>query len=459
MSVLLVFPRMGQRTGDPPLGIAYVAAYLRSRGVPVKIFDTTFRDSWGYVKRRISDEHPDILGIYSTTTMLRDAFKVADVAKEAGIPLVVLGGPHPSVSPEETLGHRSVDAVVVGEGEHSFFRVVKGFHRRSIRGLVGIPNVYVKIGKKIHRARERYFIENLDDIPFPARDLLDMESYIRNWFQLDAVSRGLRGTSVFSMRYCPYNCTFCQPAVKEMFGKRMRRRSPQNIIEELKYLKDKYKIDAFQIYDDTFLLDWEYVDDFCTRMIDEGLGLLWSCHTRADLLPGSGLIKKMRSAGLRMVGIGIESGVQRILDMYNKGITPEQTSHAIDTFKSHGIRVRGYFILGAPTETLAEIKQTTSFAVDSLLDEAVFSILCPFPGTYLYDTAKASGWCIREEWGPEHYYSKSPFVSCIIPGRLIRRYQRIAFMRFYFHRRRLRYIANSVIGARRGTNKIRTYFI
>ncbi len=459
MSVLLIFPSMGHRTGDPPLGIAYVAAYLRDNGVQVRILDTTFRGSWEYVRRSIRNENPDIVGIYSTTTMLRDALNVAGIAKVEGTPLVVLGGPHPSVSPDQTLEDRNVDAVVVGEGEYSFLRIVQEFREKGVSGLRGIPNVYVKTGDTIQGSGKRYFIENLDTVPFPARDLLDMESYIRNWFQMDAVSSGLRGTSVFTMRYCPYNCTFCQPAVREMFGNRMRRRSPRNIIEELKHLKEKYNIEAFQIYDDTFLLDWKHVDDFCTMMIDEKLDLIWSCHARANLIPGGRLIRKMRRAGLRMVGIGIESGTQRILDIYRKGITPEQADKAIRTFKSHGIMVRGLFILGAQTETLSEIKKTISFAVDSSLDEAVFSILCPFPGTYLHETAKASGWCIQDEWETGYYYSRSPFVSSVLPERIIRKYQRIAFLRFYFHRNRLRYIANSFLGIRKSFNKIRTYFI
>ncbi len=447
-------------TGDPPLGIAYVASYVKQRGFDVRILDTTFNHSWNFVERTIRKEKPDIIGIYSATTMIRDALRTADIGKANGVPLVVLGGPHPSVRPEETLAHRSVDAVVIGEGEYAFHKIAENFGKNGeIKDFAKIPNLYFKLNGKIRKNEKRHFIKNLDSIPPPSRELLDMENYIKHWFQMDVVAPGLKGTSIFTSRCCPYECAFCQPTVKKMFGNTMRRRSQENIIEELKYLKKKYRINAFQIYDDIFLIDNNYVSEFCERMIEEDLNLMWTCHARANIPLDDKLIEKMRAAGLRSVGIGIESGSQRILNMYNKRINLQQAKTIIKSFKKHGIMVRGFFIMGAPTETVREMKKTISFAVNSRIDEGVFSILCPFPGTHIYEKAKEMGWEISEDWSPDCYYSRSGFRSGTLPEKIVKRYQQIAMILFYFHPFRARYLLNSLLQPRRSFAKIKTYFI
>ena len=146
----------------------------------------------------------------------------------------MLGGPHPSIRPIEVINLPYVDAIVVGEGEYSFWKIVDEFEKRQeVADLVGIPNTYVKVKGRIYPSNERHFIKNLDEIPFPARDLLEMELYIKHWFQLDAVGPNLRGTNVYLSRSCPFSCSFCQPTLKIMFGKFLRRRSPQNIVEDL----------------------------------------------------------------------------------------------------------------------------------------------------------------------------------------------------------------------------------
>ncbi len=460
MKILLAYPKMKYVTGDPPLGVAYLASFLKKRGYEVKILDTTFNHSWKFVEKTIKSEKPSILGIYSATTMIKDALKTADIGKASGVPLVVLGGPHPSMRPEETLNHKSVDAVVIGEGEYSFYKIVQAFEETGdTKNFIKIPNLYFKLNGKIERNKERYFIENLDSIPFPARELLDMESYIKHWFQMDVVSPGLKGTAILTSRSCPYECAFCQPTVNRMFGGIIRRRSPENIIEELKHLKKKYKINAFQIYDDIFLIDSNYIESFCDKLMEEDLGLLWTCHARVNILFEEKLVKKMYAAGLRSVGIGIESGSQRILDMYKKGINLNQVKGAIKSFRKHGIKIRGFFIMGAPTETVKEMKKTIHFAVNSRIDEGVFSILCPFPGTYIYEMAKERGWEISEEWNPDFYYSRSGFKSGTLPEKLIKRYQQLAMLLFYFHPFRARYLLNSLLQPRRSVAKIKTYFI
>ncbi|MDI6826372.1 MAG: radical SAM protein [Candidatus Aenigmarchaeota archaeon] len=446
-------------TGDPPLGVAYIASYLRERGISVDVLDTTFKNSYSFVEKIIKHQKPDILGISAISTMMNDAIEIGKIGKSNGIPLVILGGPGPSVQPEKTLKSENVDAVVIGEGEYSFDKIVERFERKEkIEDLIGIPNLYVKYQGKIKKCNERYFIKNLDDIPFPARDLLDMGKYFKHWFHLDSVSPRFRGTNIFTGRSCPFNCTFCQPTLKKMFGNFLRRRSPMNVVEELKHLKENYRINAFFIIDDLFMINSKYIDNFCNEILREGLDLRWSCQSRVDTIPSRVLIEKMHKAGLRLVDIGIESGSQRVLELYNKKITLNQAKKAIKIFRSCSIKTRGYFILGAPTESLKEMKQTISFAINSKLDEAAFSILTPFPGTYLYDMAKSKGWKITNEWASEHYYKKGGFLSNVLPENVIRKYQRLAFLGFYLHPYRARYLFNSALGLRRALAKLRCYF-
>jgi len=466
MNVLLVFPRPKIITGDPPLGIAYVASYLRERipGINIKILDTTFNNNSKFIIKNIKETKPDIMGIYTSSLMMNNAFRIANIAKnEFDIPLVAFGGPHASILPKDTLNHKSVDAITIGEGEYSFSKIVENFGKRNdINDLKGIPNVHFKYNGKIIRNEKRYFIQNLDSIPFPARDLLYMEKYIKNWFQMDSVSSMLRGTSIFTTRYCPYNCTFCQPTTKLMFGNFIRRRSPENIIEELKHLKKRYKINAFQIYDDIFMINEKYLNDFCDKMLKEDLDLVWMCHQKSDVFFKSDLLKKMYRGGLRLVGIGIESGSQRILDdIYKKGIDLTQTKKVISKLKKSGIKIRGYFIIGAPTESVQEIQKSISFATTSELDEAVFSILCPLPGTYLFDMIKSKGWEIIdiEDMELEHYYSSTAFISGTLPSKILKKYQRVAMIKFYFDPSRIGYLVNSFRNPRKAFNKIKTYFL
>lgn len=459
MKVLLVFPNMKIVTGEPPLGLGYIAAYLRE-SAKIKILDTTFRPSIKWAEKFIKREKADIVGIYSSTVMFKDAIEIAKIAKKYDTPLVVMGGPHPSIRPEEVIRLQYIDAVVIGEGEYSFFKIVEKFENRNeIKDLVGIPNVYLKYNGKIIKNNARYFIENLDELPFPARDLFDMEKYIKHWFQFDVVYPNLRGTNVCLTRSCPFSCTFCQPTLKLMFGPKLRRRSPQNIVQEFKLLKEEYKINAVQSIDDLFFIDEKYIRNFCEELLKEKSDILWGCQSRVDTIPSDETLRLAYKSGLRMVSLGIESGCTRILKIYNKGISINQIKFAVRKLKKHGIKIRGYFIIGCPTETIKEIVQTIKLAVSLKLDEAAFSILTPFPGTYLYKIAESKGWLIDEEWDYKRYYSKGGFLTGTLPDGVIRKYQRLAFLAFYLHPYRFNYLLNSMLNLRRSFAKLRCYFV
>jgi len=379
--VALCFPRFRYPCGDPPLGVAYLAAVLREEGVEVDILDSTFwsspLDKYG---RLFGSRRYDIVGISCMTSMVRDALEVAKAAKGANPRcLVVVGGPHPTVMPEHVLSSPFVDAVAIGEGERTIIELV-----RAGGDFTKVPGMAYKEGREVKFTPPRKPLDNLDEVPFPAWDLLPMSLYLKHWYQLDAVSFGLKGTNILGSRGCPFDCTYCQPTLRALFGHRLRKRSPESIVAELEELRRRYGIQGFMWLDDTFTIDRGWVRRVCNALIDADLGLVWGCNVRADFYDPD-LLALMKRAGLRVVHIGIETASQRILDgVYRKGVTVEGAERLVRLAKRMGLKVRGYFMLGAPTETLREALSTVWLAVRLPLDDATFSITTPLPGTHLY---------------------------------------------------------------------------
>lgn len=429
MKILLIFPRYKYPSCDPPLGISYVASFIREKtDVNVEIIDTTFHDSYSKLMLRLKRSNYDLIGIYADVVSINNSLKVAKISKIYNPDaLVVIAGPFPTIEPDKALKYDYVDVVVVGEGEQTFYELIKNeLNFENVKGIL-----YKKNGK-IRKNGQRNFIENLDEIPFPARDLLPMKKYIRNWYQLDIVSPNLKGTHIIASRGCPYNCSYCQPTLRKIFGPKLRFRTPQNILEELLHLKEKYNINAFTFEDDTFIINQKWVERVCNELIKCDLDLFWGCNVRADLV-NKPLLEKMKKAGLVKIYIGIETPNERILrSVYNKQITLKQIKDSVKIANSLGLKIQGYFMLGAPTEMIKDIKKTIDFAKSLKIDEAMFSITTPLPGTYLF-----------ERFGNEindfenfDYYSKYTFSDLKIK-RFIIHLKRMAYLKFYLSKERI----------------------
>jgi radical SAM superfamily enzyme YgiQ (UPF0313 family) len=433
MKIALIFPRYKYVSGDVPLGLCYLAAYLKknNKEVVIDFFDTTFHKDKTVLKDILSTKKYDLVGISSMSIMINDAFDIAKCIKEINSDtFVIFGGPHPTVLPAETIVNPYLDAICIGEGENTFEELI-----RNKGNPEGIAGIWYKKGKEIIKNSPRGPIQDLDTVPFPALDLVDMEKYIAYWFQLDSVKKGLKGINIIASRGCPYNCSYCQPTLRKIFGKVVRKRSAKNIVAELKILKDKYKIDAFNLVDDTFVFNKQWVMEVCDLLLNAGLNLQWGCNSRANLVDEE-LFTKMKEAGLRKVFMGVESGSQRILDdIYQKGITLEQIKNSARILKKLKLKVQGYFMLGAPTETLQEVWSTIKLAVSLPIDEATFSVTTPLPGTNLWDKTKEH---IEKNVSEFDYYKTSVYSKKItLPEKRINRLKRIAFLSFYLSPRRL----------------------
>ncbi len=431
MKVALIFPRYKYPTGDPPLGIAYIAAYAKKEtDAEIEIIDTTFDQSDLRMREAIQKGRYDIVAISAMTSMIGDAFKVAKLVKAHNASTkVIIGGPHATVAPEHALANPNVDAVIIGEGELTFADIIKK------NGFRGINGVWYKEKGSIKKNKPREPIPDLDSLPYPALEFFDMKKYMSHWFQLDSVAPDLRGTSIIASRGCPYACTYCQPTLKCIFGNKIRKRSAKNIVDEIEDRKKRYNINAFMFQDDTLIMNKKWVHEICKELKERGIDLIWGCNVRANLVTYD-LLKEMKEVGLRKVFMGIESGSQRILDeVYDKRITLAQVRNATKTAKRLGLKMQGYFMMGAPTETEKEINNTIRFARNLEIDEATFSITTPLPHTFLYDKTKQHILKNIEEFD----YYKTPVYSedIVVSAVKLKYLKKKAFLSFYLSPKRV----------------------
>ena len=456
LRVCLVFPRFKYISGDPPLGIAYIASYLKEKlpDVDMSIIDTTFERSLEIVRKSLEDINPDIVGIYLDTIMYTDGIRIARMAREKGA-FVVAGGPHATMAYESVINY--VDMVILGEGEKTFTHVVETFPDIEIKSLKGV--VCKRDGKRFEN-KDLNLTEDIDTIPIPDRNLLDMDKYIREWNYLDSVKMGTKGTTMITSRGCPYRCTFCQPTLESIFGKKLRMRSPESVVEEMCYLKGRYSIGGIFFHDDTFTVNREWVLKFCDLVEDKGIRVLWGCNTRANTVDEK-LLERMFEVGLRNIHLGIESGSQEILDkVYNKGIMLDDVRKVVDGANRLHINVLGFFMLGAPGESEEEINKTIRLANSLKLKEATFSITTPIPGTYLYDMVRKRGLHISDDFTDFDYYSKRSFSGDNLTFTCLKTLQKKALFSFYTHPFRWGYVARHLVspnGMKRLMRKVRRF--
>ncbi len=437
--VALLFPRFRYPSGDYPLGIATLAAYIRREiAVDVVVCDTTFDARLEVIARFLDAEKPDYVGIGMSTLMLGEGLAAARMAKARGL-RVFVGGPHPTTDPASLLALDTIDACVIGEGEEATVDLLNQW----IRGETGpIEGAWVKEGGTVHERARRPGLRDLDLLPFPAWDLVDMEAYIAAWGQLDSFRSGLRGVNLMASRGCPYECSFCQPVLDAMFGKKLRARTPGSVIAEIVELHRRFAIEGFWFTDDTFTTNRKWVTEFCAQLRATGLTLFWGCTTRANLIAPA-LMKTMVDAGLRKVGIGMESATEHIREeVYKKGVSADAITHTVQVARDHGVSTLLFLMLGAPGETRAEMRATIEMATRLPADEASFSLFVPIPGTALWRQMVDSGYEMSADYTDYDYYARQPFVGEVSRFEL-RMIQRFAYLRFYGHPLRWRSVAQN----------------
>lgn len=414
MKVLLVqCPSIPNRNTGPPTGLGYLASYLERANHKVRIIDSIIlKYTIDDIKRDLKQFDPDVLGISVTTPFFNNTKSIIEIAKEHNPNcLIVLGGPHPTVKPKETLElSPDIDVVVRGEGELTFTELVDSFENR--KNFFNIRGISFQSNGRIIENIDRPLIENLDSLPFPAYHLLPMEKYkikekIRNIGLVGKQNQPY--CTIQTIRGCPYNCSFC--ASRLLWGKTYRSRSPENVVEELKILRYKYGKKIIEFYDDSFTIDKQRVLKLCRLIKEEGIDISWICETRVDLFDND-IALALKNSGCKLVVFGLESGVQKSLDFLKKGIKVEDSKRAVKIAKEVGLKVGSPFMIGIPGETKEMIKTTLSFAKELNLDYNSYGLLTPLPGTYVYNLAQENNWFLIED------YSKYNFSNPVmkVPG-------------------------------------------
>nr|MDO8076975.1 radical SAM protein [Candidatus Freyarchaeota archaeon] len=383
MRVMFVFPPSVSAilnilgTTSPPLGLAYLASSLEKEGVKVRIVDAQALNlGFDDIEQEIRRWKPDVVGATGATPAYLDALRVLEIAKNHGA-ATVAGGPHFSFTDVETLElFPFVDFVVRGEGEETMVELVNALQGRG--EFPDIPGLTYRDKNVVRRNPDRPLIEDIDGVPFPAFHLLPMNRYTFGEH---------RYATVMTSRGCPYKCVFC--ASSKLFGKRWRGRSPENVVDELEHLAEKYRVRNIEFLDDTFTLNQRRAEKICDEIVDRRLDIVWNCSSRVNTI-SHGLLEKMKRAGCDSIYYGVESGSQEILDRMKKGITLEQIVRAFRITKRVGMEIIGSFIIGFPGETVDTIKKTINFAKFLKPDYAQFTICTPYPGTELYEIIEKS---------------------------------------------------------------------
>ncbi len=382
MRIALVTPEWKFENPYPPLGLAYIAAALERDGHCVRIFDLTLgKIPFENNMEEIIKFSPDIVGISCMTHNYYDALKVAKYLKSKTDVPIVFGGPHPTIMPEDVLKNEYVDFVIMGEGEDIFLKLCQRLEdKEGNKEFNEIGGLCFKDNNKIIVQPKKQFIENLDEIPFPARHLLKLDSYTL------VDDYGHKMITIMSSRGCPYGCTYCY---KGLFGRTYRQRSSQNIIDEIKYCIDRFDSKSFYFIDDLFTLNLKRIEELANAIKKENLDIRWQCLARVNNATPQ-MFKQMKETGCHKVHFGIESGNQNILNKVKKGITLEQVKNAVKYCKDSGIKTKGYFMIGMPGDTIETMQDTLSLARELELDDTMFSITTPFPGTELWNSIDKS---------------------------------------------------------------------
>jgi len=370
----------------PPQGICQIAAVTRELGHETSIIDAMVLGlSTEETIDRVLSASPECVGFSSTTMQIHQAAEIANALKERNPEIhILLGGPHASAVPEETLADfGAFDVAVMGEGEYATPEILAAFEKKH--DLQNVTGIAFREGNLVRITPPRPFIKNLDDLPMPAWDLLpDMgKFYQQSVARIDA----LPAASITTSRGCPYRCIFCSHSV---YGASYRFHSVEYVQEMIHCLVDRYHIRSIAFEDENFTASKKRLREICGLFTQSRNRLTWTCASRVDTLNADDLAL-MKQAGCTSISFGIESGNQPILDLIGKRLTKEKIVEGVGMTDRAGIRARGYFIIGHPTETIDTINETREFMKELDLSEAQVSYMCPFPGTQLAAEAHKYG--------------------------------------------------------------------
>jgi len=373
LDVALIHPPFGK--GDvrkldicsPPIGLAYIGAFLRESDHRVFIIDAeSERLNEAQILERVN--RADLVGITTTAPTYNSALELTNLIKQSNnSTTVVLGGPQATFLDRECLERSAADAVVRGEGESTMLDIATSIESGGISDVEGTT---VREGSTIVRNPDRELIADLDDIPFPARDLLPMEKY-----------SPVNSTGIVSSRGCPFRCIFC--ASSKLYDKKFRSRSAQNVFQEVEQLVGQGYANVTML-DDNFILNKERAFEFADLVEESDIKFEWSCTGRVDSIDKD-LLRRLREVGCNGLFFGVESASNNTLKLIKKGFTTDQVINAFDVLKTYDYPTTASFMIGLPGDDPGKVADTINLAKQINPDFAMFSVTTPYPGTELYD--------------------------------------------------------------------------
>jgi len=389
-SYFLQFDPKQKKLGQPyaPLGTLYAAALLRQHHFDVSVFDTMFCGSPEELKKQLKDKQPDCFVIYDDgfnyltkmclTNMREAAFRMIQLAKENGAKVIVSSSD--ATDHFEKYLNAGADFILIGEGEQTLLELAQAIDTGT-ENFESIAGLVYRLNGEMKRTPPRAVIKDLDSLPFPAWDLIDIEPYRRSWLK----HAGYFSMNVGTTRGCPYKCNWC---AKPIYGNRYNARSPQNVLEELVQLQSNYQFDHIWFCDDIFGLKPGWVQEFAALVEESGLKFRFKIQSRADLLVKEDYVAALQKAGCENVWMGAESGSQKILDAMDKGIQVEQIALATTLLKKHNIKPSFFIQFGYLNETREDIDLTIKMIHHLLPHDIGISVSYPLPGTAFYEKVK-----------------------------------------------------------------------
>lgn len=389
-SYFLRFDPKQWATGQPypPLGTLYAAALMRQHGYSVSLFDTMFAHSASDIANTLNNQPPNFFVLYDDgfnyltkmclTNMREAAFAMMKLAKAKGCTVIVSSSD--STDHFEQYCAEGADFIILGEAENTLLQLVQAINNNetSFQHIAGLAFLH---NNQVIKTAQRIVMKDLDALPLPAWDLIDIQPYRNMWLK----SSGYFSLNIATTRGCPFKCNWC---AKPIYGNRYNARSPEKVVAEIKLLKEKFQFDHIWFCDDIFGLKPGWVNAFANCIEKEQLQFRFRIQARADLLLQENTIKDLARAGCHNIWMGAESGSQKVLDAMDKGTTVEQIYQATTLLKKHGIHPSFFIQFGYPGETQEDIAKTIRMIKDLLPYEMGISVSYPLPGTGFYERVK-----------------------------------------------------------------------
>lgn len=420
--IILIRPNYNSHIITPPLGIGILASYLKKQGVDVLLIDG-LRDNLSNKKilEVVLDEAPDAVGISCLSSFYNEVVELSLLLKEKNLRCFI-GEIHPTFLPYKTLVDSKADYVICGEGEIPISKLISNnFVNKNIKGIYSLENLQSE-NQPFEKAD---IIDNLDEIPFPDWEQINPNLY--PYAPHGALVKNFPIGVITTSRGCPYECTFC--ASPNFSDRKIRYRSPENVVNEIKYLINNYNIREIHFEDDNLTLNRNHIEKICQLIINNNLCISWACPNgiRADKVDED-LMKLMFKSGCYFIAYGIESANPKILKNIKKNESIELIEESIKIANKCGISCQGFFIFGLPGETRETIKESINFAKKSNLTRAQFLILDVLPGCELWNS-------LNGQFLPnfaKHSYREPEWIPPTLTKEDLLKAQSEAFRSFYF---------------------------